>query len=149
LPTDPTGKIIQYINEQDESEDDILTGLPGQAPEDWQLEDSLPGHVDTTLHNVIISPNNQQLVYAEVDSPVIVERTESGGWMITGFSMERPGTHMLYPVNLGNMTIGTVMDLSIETRLLTLSEIGELQPFGYLPFGASAIFEGGEMSRIV
>jgi len=43
--------------------------------------------------------------------------------------------------------------LSIETRLLTLAEMGEehpeTYPFGSLPFGASAIFEGGEVVQIV
>jgi len=147
-PTDPTGKINQYINEKN-GKKSALTGLPGQPPEDWQLDDSLPGHIDNTLHNVLISRNNQDLIYAEIGSPVVMTRTESGYWEITGFTLEKPGTHHLYPVDLGDMTIGTVIDLSIDTRLLTLAEIGEEQPFGILPFGASAIFEGGELVRIV
>jgi hypothetical protein len=156
-PTDPTGQIKQYLNDKkkddEDPSDDIVTGIPGQPPEYWQLDDSLPGHVDLTLHNVAISRNNRDLIYADVGSPVICERTENGNWEITGFAMERPGTHMLYPVNLGDMTIGETMDLSIETRLLTLAEMGEehpeTYPFGSLPFGASAIFEGGEVVQIV
>lgn len=147
-PTDSTGRIKQYIDEKN-GKSTLLTGLPGQPPQDFQLEDALPGHVDTTLHNVVIANNNHDLIYAEVGAAVIVERSESGNWQITGFSMERPGTHMLYPVDLGNLTIGTVIDLSIETRLLNLAEIGELEPFGDLPFGASAIYEGGEFVSYV
>jgi hypothetical protein len=146
-PTDPTGQIRQYVDKKNHST--YLTGLPTQRPEDWQLDDSLPGHVDTTLRNVLIARNNADLIYADVGSPVVCERTESGNWQITGFSIERPGTHMLYPVDLGDMSIGTVIDLSIDTRLLTLAEMGELRPFGVIPFGASAIFEGGELRSIV
>lgn len=145
--TDPTGRINQYINEKN-GKSTSLTGLPGQPPEDWQLDDTLPGHVDTTLHNVTISRNNRDLIYADVGSPVRLDRSESGNWEITGFAMERPGTHMLYPVDLGDMTIGTVMDLSISTRLLSLGEMGEVQPFGELPFGASAIFEGDTLIQV-
>lgn len=147
-PTDPTGSIHQYYNKK-HKKDDFLTGLPGQPPEDWQLDDSLPGHVDTTLHNVVISRNNKDLLYADIGSPVILERDASGGWQIIGFSMERPGTHILYPVDLSTLTLGPIMDLSIETRLLTLAEIGEEKPFGVLPFGASAIYEGGQLIQLV
>lgn len=152
-PTDPTGRIKQYLNDKDnkgeDPDDDIVTGIPGQGPEDWQLDDSLPGHVDLTLHNVSLARNNRDLIYADVGAAVICERSESGNWQVTGFSMERPGTHMLYPVDLGDMTLGTVIDLSIETRLLDLGEMGTAAPFGDLPFGASAIFEGGELTQIV
>ena len=147
-PTDPTGRINQYIDEKN-GKSTMLTGLPGQKKEDWQLDDSLPGRVDTTLHNVPIARNNEDLLYADVGSPVIIDRSETGNWQVIGFSQERPGTHILYPVDLEDMSIGTIMDLSIETRLLTLAELGELRPFGFLPFGASAIFEGGTMIQLV
>lgn len=144
---DPSGRIRQYIDKKNNST--LLTGLPGQPPEDWQLDDSNPGGVDTTLRNVMIARNNMDLIYAETGSAVVCERTHDGGWQVTGFSMERPGTHTLYPVDLGDMSIGTVIDLSIDARLLTLHELGTFQPFGALPFGAGALFEGGEFVRIL
>jgi len=151
--TDPSGAIQQYMveeaNRKGEHRSTYLVGLPGQTPQDWQLDDSLPGHVDTTLHNVAISRNNVDLVYADVGSPVVCERDDTGQWQITGFSIEQPGTHKLYPVDLQAMTIGTVIDLSVDTRLLTLAEMGEKRPFGTLPFGASAIFRGGVLIQIV
>ena len=150
--TDVSGNIQQWILENDpknDSNDTYLTGIPGQTPEQWQLDDSLPGHVDTTLRNVVISQSRNDLIFADVGSPVVVERNESGQWQITGFSIERPGTHILYPVDLDEMTIGTIIDLSIDTRLLTLAELGEMRPFGALPFGASAIFQGGQLLRVV
>jgi hypothetical protein len=70
-------------------------------------------------------------------------RSASGQWQITGFSMEQPGTYNLVPVDLTTMEIGSVLDMSIDSRLLTFSELGSLEPFGSLPLGASGIFSGG------
>ena len=149
---DPTGHINQYMNEKNgkiTEKSGFLTGLPGQPPQDFQLEDLLPGHVDTTLRNVPIANTQYRLLHAEVGAPVKVERVGNAGWQITGFSIEQPGTHFIYPVDLGEMTIGTVINLSVATRLLTLAEIGELEPFGTIPFGASAIYYGGAFLRYV
>jgi hypothetical protein len=144
-PTDPTGQIDQYINRKN-GKSALLTGLPGQPPRDWQLEDSLT--VNTVLHNVPISRNNADLVYADVGSPVIVSRSASGQWEITGFSQEMPGTYTLVPVDLEEMAIGEVIDLSIDVVLLTFAELGSLRPFGELPFGASAVYIGGALDHI-
>jgi hypothetical protein len=154
---DPTGQINQYIDEKAKKKDgkppgSLLTGLPGQAPEDWQLDDSLPGHVDTTIHNVPLARNNTELRYADVGAPVVLTRSDSTSqWEVTGFSIEQPGTHHLYPVDLSDMTIGTVIDLSVTTKLLTLAEFGELPPggFGALALGASAIYKGSDLVRVV
>lgn len=154
---DVTGTINQYNRQKKNgqlkldgkmTEANLLSGLPGQRPEDWQLDDSLPGHVDTTMHNVPIARGNADLIYADIGAAVYVERTASGQWQVGGFSQERPGTHKLYPVDLGNMTLGTVIDLSIESRLLTLAEVGELRPFGQLAFGSAAIYQGGVLLRL-
>lgn len=153
---DPTGEINQYIDTKNKKkrkdgrfESTLLTGLPGQAPEDWQLDDSLPGHVDTTMHNVPLSRNNSALIYADVGAPVIVQRSSPfSAWEVTGFSIQQPGTHILYPVDLSDLTIGTVMDMTITHRLLTLAEFGEWAPFGSLVLGASATFKGGELQSI-
>lgn len=155
-PTDPTGLINQYYQQKKDGSikekgkfklPGMLTGLPGQPPEYWNLDDSLT--VNTVLHNVNIARGNADLIYAQVGSPVRLDRTESGQWEITGFSIEQPGTHTLIPVNLGNFEVGVIVDMSIDTRLVTLGELGEFQPFGNLPFGASAIYTGGTLTRIV
>lgn len=154
---DPTGSINQYIDKEKKKKDGTfestsLTGLPGQPPEDWQLDDSLPGHVDTTMHNVPLARNNRDLIYADIGAPVVLTRSDSKAmWEVTGFSIEQPGTHNMYPVNLEDMIIGTVIDLTVSTKLLTLAEFGELPPggFGTLPLGASAIYKGGQLIKVV
>jgi hypothetical protein len=99
--------------------------------------------------NVPLARNNKDLQYADVGAPVTLERSDvMAAWQVTGFSIQQPGTHKLYPVDLGDMTLGTVIDLSVTTRLLSLAEMGELQPFGTLSFGASAIYKGGELIRL-
>ena len=124
-----------------------LVGLPGST--EWELDNSLPGGVDTTLHNVPIARGNADLMYAEVGNAVKCERSADGQWSVTGFAMEKPGTHTLVAVDIGEMTIGGILDMSIDTRLLTLAELGELRPFGTIKLGASAIYIGGVLDRIV
>jgi hypothetical protein len=156
---DPTGTINQYFAQKKDGSLDkhgkftnsgLITGIPGQPPEDWQLDDSLPGHIDTTMHNVALARNNAELRYADIGAPVVLNRSDaSSAWEVSGFSMLQPGTHVLYPVDLGDMTIGTVIDLTVTTRLLTLAEFGEWAPFGSLALGASALFKGGELISVV
>lgn len=147
---DPTASNRQFGNKDDdiigtgEEEDDVITGLPGQ--DTWDLDASLL--IDTTLHNVLISRNNNELIYADPGNAVILERSESGQWQIVGFAIERPGTYTLIKVDLGNMTIGTVIDMTVSGHLLTLGELGTLSPFGMIAFGASGVFKGGKLLRI-
>jgi hypothetical protein len=148
--TDPLGRTRQFGNEGQkdpgtgDDDDDKLEGLPGQ--DSFDLDASLM--IDTTLHNVIIARNNADLIYAEVGNAVTVERTASGQWQVTGFSIEKPGTYHIIPVDLGNMTIGTVVDMSIDGHLLSLGELGTLSPFGVIPFGSGGLFRGGKLLRI-
>lgn len=147
---DPTGRNRQFGNEGQEDpgtgddDDDLLEGLPGQ--DSFDLNASLL--IDTTLRNVVIARNNFDLIYAGFGQAVILERTDSGQWMVTGFAIEKVGTYTLIPVDLGNMTIGTVIDMSIDGHLLSLGELGTLSPFGVIPFGAGGLFRGGKLLRI-
>src|SRR5262245_15556725 len=93
-----------------DEDDDIVIGLPGQKTLD--LNRSLM--IDTTLHNVPVSRNNNDLIYAEIGNPVILERTIGGKWEITGFAIEQPGTYTVVAVNLGDGTIGTIVDVTID-----------------------------------
>lgn len=127
-----------------------LEGLPTSINgPGFVLQDTIT--VGTILRDVPIANNNQSLIYADVGNPVILQRTgESGQWQITGFSIEQPGTHTRYAVDLGSMTIGSVTDLSVGGRMLTLQEIGEYGGgWGVCPFGASGIFVGGNLVEVV
>lgn len=160
-PTDPTGLITQYKIENteeswikrwlkdvfgiDDGPPDLVHNLPGQ--EEWKLgQDLIYG---TVMRNVTISRANAELIYADVGAAVRLERTGTGEWQIMGFAIEQPGTYTVIPVNLDDMTIGPIADLSITTRLLTFGELGTFDDFGVLPFGASAIFMGNVLQRVV
>ena len=142
--TDPTGLI-------DQSEK-YLGGIP-QPPDDpyytppYQSGDDLI--YGTILRNVPIARNNDSLLYADVGNPVILQRDGSGQWQIVGFGPEMTGTRVRIAVDLGNLTIGSITDLSIDARVLTLQEIGEYGGgFGVCPLGAVGIFVGGQLMEI-
>lgn len=151
---DPTGRINQWNQQKKNGEvktdgdgntiPNDIEGLPGQ--QGWTLDKTLT--VNNILHNVVIARDNADLIYADIGCPVKLERSQSGQWQITGFSIEQPGTYTLIPVDLEDFTIGPVGDFSLSTRLLTFGELGTLAPFGQLPFGASGIFVGGELLKV-
>jgi hypothetical protein len=144
-PTDSTGRIEQYKRNKKTGGSEKLEHLPGQ--DSWHLADSIT--VNTVMHNVAINRANRDLIYADVGAPVRLERTDSGQWEIMGFAIEQPWTVTLVPVNLDDLTIGTIGDFTISTRLLSLGELGTFDDFGNLPFGARAIFVGNTLQRIV
>jgi hypothetical protein len=132
-----SGRIDQQIKD--------LFGVPGTRH--YNFSDSLT--VGTILRKVPIAPNNQQLRYADVGNSVTLTRTSSGQWQVTGFSIELPGTRTRYPVNLDTGEIGTVEDLSLRARPLTLGELATLGPgFGSTAFGATGIFLAGKLQEI-
>jgi hypothetical protein len=158
--TDPTGKISQLIKVKGGKGPD-LGGLPGQPPPYWNLGDER--EVSTVMRNVTIARGNQELIYADIGTAVELTKTQSGKWEVTGFSIERPGTYILIPVSIPELTFGPIefpppitppitihppFNGSVETRQLTFGELGEYEPFGALPFGASAIFVGGRLAGI-
>lgn len=109
----------------------------------------LESALKTILRNVPVSRANYELMYADVGNPVNLTRTASGNWEITGFSQEMPGNYHRVAVDLGDMTIGTIQDLSIVGRLLTLGELGTYGIWGSIPFGASGLFLGGVFQKLV
>jgi len=137
---DVTGIIDQYKK--------MLLGLPDDDP-DTHFNLDNEALINTTLHNVLIARNNRDLIYADIGNPVIVERSADGNWQVTGFAIERAETHTLIPVHLGDMTIGSIIDLSVTSHLLTFGELGTLSPFGNLPFGASGLFVGGTLMKVI
>jgi len=124
-----------------------LTGVPGS--QHYTYTDQEQQTVGTILRNVPISRNNGELMYADIGNPVILTRSASGQFQVTGFSQELPGTRTRYAVDLGNLGLGPITSLSVTGRMLTLGELGTLGPgFGTTPFGASALFIGGVLQEI-
>jgi hypothetical protein len=145
-PTDPSGVIDQY-KDRYTGKATLITGLPGQPDSDFQVEDV--DTINTMLHNCLIDKSNEQLRWADVGSPVRVERTSAGVWRVVGFSVEMPGTWTLTPVNLGDLTIGESVDLSVSIRRLTLGEFGMLVPFGTALLGVTGVFLGETLQKLV
>jgi hypothetical protein len=142
--TDPTGLI-------DQSEK-YLGGIPQPSGDPYYTPPYQSGDdlvYGTILRNVPIARNNDSLLYADVGNPVILQRDGSGQWQIVGFGQEMTGTRVRIAVDLGTLTIGSITDLSIDSRVLTLAEIGIYGGgFGVCPLGAVGIFVGGVLKGI-
>lgn len=122
-----------------------LLGIPGTYH--YNANDSLT--IGTILRSVPVASNNGSLRYADVGNAVILERTSSGQWQVTGFATEMPGTRIRYAISIKNGTIGAATDLSVSSRRLTLGELSTLGPgFGYTPFGATGMFIGSKLQEI-
>jgi hypothetical protein len=122
-----------------------LLGVPGTSG--FNVNDTLT--TGTILRNVPVASNNQNLRYADVGNAVKIERTSTGTWSVTGFSVQLPGTRIRYPIDLTTGTIGSAVDSSVTARPLTLGELSTLGPgFGYTPFGASGVFVAGVLQEI-
>jgi hypothetical protein len=137
--TDPTGLIDQSQK--------YLGGIPGSLPDPYQSGDDLV--YGTILRNVPIARNNDSLLYADVGNPVILQRDGSGQWQIVGFGQEMTGTRTRIAVDLGDLTIGSITDFSIDARPLTYAELGTIGGgYGTCPYGAIGIFVGGRLKEI-
>jgi hypothetical protein len=129
---DSSGRVNQYKRE--------ILGIPGS----WGYQTADSTTYGTILRNVPLATNNNNLIYADIGTAVIVQRSQSGQWQVTGFAEEQAGTYTMTPVDLGTMTIGPTQDFTVSTRLLTLSELAIYGGgFGVIPLGASARFIGG------
>lgn len=125
---------------------DVDIGLKDPAGNDQVA--SLIDRYNTVLRNVPVARANYDLLYADVGAAVKLERSLSGQYTITGFSDERPGTYIRIPVDLDELTIGVIEDLTITARPLTLGEFLTYGGFGSVPLGAIAVFEGSTLLRI-
>lgn len=123
----------------------ILTGVPGSN----QFIEGDDLTIGTIMRNVPIAPNNAQLRYADVGNGVVIQKTSSGSWQVTGFSIKLPGTQVRIPVNVSQMSVGQSIDYSVSGRPLTFQEIGIYGGgFGVCPFGASGVFVGGKLTKV-
>ncbi len=110
--------------------------------------DNLIDQYNTVLRNVPIARSDYELIYADVGAAVRLRRTSSGQYEIVGFSDEMPGTYIRVPVDLTDLTIGTIEDVSITSRPLTYEELATYGGYGVVPYGAIGIFQGGTLIRI-
>jgi hypothetical protein len=122
----------------------------------WQSVIPEPGSDTVTgqwtvppLRNVPISSNNNSLIYAGIGMGVILQQTNTGTYQITGFATNGAGTYTTISVCLSQNTQGNPEDISLTSRLLTLGELADYGGgFGFCPFGAIGIFQGGILLRI-
>jgi hypothetical protein len=100
------------------------------------------------LKNVPIARGNRDLLYADAGNACRLRRSMSGQYEVIGFSKELPGRYVRIPVDLSDLTLGPVEDISITARPLTLGDLADFGGFGRTPLGAVAIFRGGSLLEL-
>ena len=125
---------------------DVDIGVKDPAGND-QVEDLIDKY-NTILRNVTIARSNYELIYADVGAAVRLRKSASGQYQIVGFSDEMPGTYIRVGIDLDDFTIDPIEDLSITARALTYDEFITYGGYGNIPYGSTAIFQGGTLLRI-
>jgi len=100
------------------------------------------------LKNVPIARGNRDLLYADAGNACRLRRSASGQYEVVGFSKEQPGTYTRVAVDLGDLTLGPVEDISITARPLQYGELVDFGGYGMTPYGAVAIFRGGTLLEL-
>jgi len=100
------------------------------------------------LKNVPIARGNFDLLYADAGNACRLRRSASGQYEVVGFSKELPGTYIRIPIDLADLTLGPIEDISISARPLTYGELADFGGYGYVPYGVVAIFKGGDLQEL-
>lgn len=137
---------------------DVDVGLEGEIDENGTIG-ILP------MKNVPIAANNMSLMYAEVGNAVTLTKSRAGHWEITGFAKTMPGSFFILPVSISNVCysvplvsggevtpptiiIGTGIEISVVTRVLTYEELSIYGTYGLIPYGALGVFQGDDLVEI-
>lgn len=121
---------------------DPNTGLPETNPSGYPTTNVAP------LQNVPIAANNDALIYADVGSAVTLTRQPNGQFMVTGFAFEQPGTYTRYAVDLADLTIGPIEDLTLTPVVIPYGEFAQFGGYGTVPYGATALYQGGTLLKV-
>jgi hypothetical protein len=104
------------------------------------------------LRNVPVATNNRDLFYAEIGQAVALRRQSDGRWAVVGLAKTSRGLGHIFYVSFEDDMVRVVSEdwTGQLTRRLTFGELGELQPFGTLPWGCYGRFTpGGALSEIL
>jgi len=100
------------------------------------------------LKNVPIARGNFDLLYADAGNACRLRRSASGQYEVVGFSKEQPGTYTRIPIDLDDLTLGPVEDITISARPLQYGELADFGGYGMAPYGAVAIFRGDTLLEL-
>jgi hypothetical protein len=100
------------------------------------------------LKNVPLARGNFDLLYCDAGNACRLRRSASGQYEVVGFSKEMPGTYIRVPVDLSELTLGAIEDISIIARPLMYGELADFGGYGFVPYGAVAIFRGSTLLEL-
>jgi hypothetical protein len=98
----------------------------------WACDVDLGDDEGTVLSAVPVAANNRELIYAQEGSSVVLSKTLTGTYQITGLSKVVKGkTYYSYLTFEEDAVVISRTEVKGYTyRVLTLGEIGTLEPFG-------------------
>lgn len=111
---------------------------------------------EETLRDVAVAQGNNELRYAEVGSPVTLQKV-AGHWTVVGFSKTMPGSYKRVGVTVPSFDFGLPtyttdppVTVSFEVRALTYGELGEYGTYGdgFTPYGGLGRFQDEEIVEI-
>lgn len=97
---------------------------------------------ETILYNVPLAAGSGDVRYADVGSPVTLKRSSSGQYEIVGFAKSMPGTYKRTPVDLDNLTIGIVENLTTTTVVIPYDQFPLYGGYGVVAYGARLLYKG-------
>lgn len=100
------------------------------------------------VKNVPIARGNFDLLYADAGNACRLRRSASGQYEVVGFSKELPGTYFRCAVDLTELTLGAIEDITISAHTVTLGELATFVSFGMTPLEATAIFRGSTLLEL-
>lgn len=103
----------------------------------------------TVLRNVPIAMNNREIFYAQVGWPVLLRKMSNLKYAIVGLGKSiKLTTDVTYVSFTDGVSIVSRETLGYYYRRLTLGELGTIEDFGDLPFGAIGIFNAADDSFV-
>lgn len=103
----------------------------------------------SVLQSVPIAMNNREIFYAQVGWPVLLRRMSNSKYAIVGLGKSiKTTTEITYVSFTNGVSVVSRETRGYYYRRLTLGEMGTVEPFGTLPFGAIGVFNAADDSLV-
>lgn len=144
------GKVASTFYEIEDAAGGYCWGCDVDIGESMTYTDKYGKQQSTTvLTNVPIAMNNREIFYAQVGWPVLLRKMTASRYAIVGLGKSiKLTTDYTYVSFKGGFRIVSREKRGYYYRLLTLGELGSVEPFGSLPLGAVGIFNAVDDSLI-
>lgn len=137
-----TGKVASEFYEIDDISGGFCWGCDVDIGQSMTYTDQYNREQSTSvLKSVPIATNNRDIFYATVGWPVLLRRMTAFRYAVVGLAKSiKDTTEITYVSFTNGVRIIRRKKIGYYYRLLTLGELGTIEPFGSLPLGALGVF---------